>query len=121
MPLTITNFTGDGIKDDQIAGAIEVPDSGTSYSVTGTVTPAGGSAVAMTGSPLTAPSPPGSGNIYWIIQVNTTTGALSIKQNTSGPAPTPDAGNDVIFTQTLPAGLTDPADDPNADVTPDDY
>lgn len=120
MPLTITNFTGDGVGSDAIHCSIEVPDSGTSYVVTGTVTPKGGSAVSMTGSPLTAPSPPGSGSIYWIIQVNTTTGALSIKQNGVGPAPTPDAGNDTIFTQTLPTGTTDPML-VTSDLTPDTY
>lgn len=120
MPLTIGNLTGDGLTSDLIACSIEIPDSGTSYLVTGSVTPKGGTAQAMTGSPITAPTPPGSGNIYWIIQVNTSTGALSIKQNTTGPAPSPDAGNDTIFTQTLASGVTDPAL-VATDVTPDDF
>ncbi len=109
MSMTIANLTGDGIASDKIACAIELPDSGTSYLVAGTVQPVGGTQVTITGSPVTAPTPPGSGYINWIIQVNVTTGALSIKQAANVPAPAPDAGNDVIFTQTLNAGAVDPA------------
>lgn len=119
MPVTISNYTGDGVNDPIIATAIGLPDSGTSVSILGTVTPTGAAAITITGSPLTAPTPPGSGSIYWIIQVNTTTGVATVKQSTSA-VPVADAGNLVVFTQTLVPGASDPALVATS-VTPDTY
>lgn len=119
MPITISNYTGDAVLTNQVATSIELPDSGTSVTITGTVTSAGGSQVSVTGSPLTAPAAPGSGSIYWVIQVNLSTGAATIKQSTSS-MPTADAGNIVVFQQTLVSGNTDSAL-VATDVTPDTY
>jgi len=119
VPLTISNWTGDG-PEPIITTAIELPDSGTSVIITGAVTPQGGGVpVAVTGSPLAAPAPPGSGSVFWVIQVNTTTGAASVKQSTSS-MPTADAGNVVVFQQTLVPTSTDEAL-VATDVTPDTY
>lgn len=119
MPLTISNWTGDG-PEPIISTMIELPDSGQSVIIAGTVTPQGGGpAVNVTGSPLTAPAPPGSGSIFWVIQVNTTTGAASIKQSTVS-MPVADSGNVVVFQQTLVPASTDEAL-VATDVTPDTY
>jgi hypothetical protein len=119
VPLTISNWTGDG-PEPIIATAIELPDSGTSVIITGTVTAQGGGpAVPVTGSPLAAPAPPGSGSVFWIIQVNTTTGAATVKQSTVS-MPAPDPGNVMVFQQTLVPASTDEAL-VATDVTPDTY
>jgi hypothetical protein len=102
MPQTITNNTGDGVIADQIASNIQMPDTGSSVLVGGQVHKVGNPAVAITGSPLTFPAAPGSGIINVIVQVNWTTGAASIKQNTTpGVFPTVDAGNIQIFQTVL--------------------
>lgn len=100
MPLTISNFTGDGIATPQVSVSIEMPDSGTSYLIGGLVDPVAGGPIAVSGSPITAPAVPGSGTVYWIIQVDTTTGTATVKSSTSA-IPVPDAGNITVFTQTL--------------------
>jgi hypothetical protein len=117
MPLTISNWTGDGVKDPIIATSIQLPDSGTSVIIDGAVTPTGGPAVTVTGSPLTAPAAPGSGSVYWIIQVNTSTGAATVKQSTVA-MPAADSGNQIVFAQTLIPATTDEAANAT-DVTPD--
>jgi len=118
MPITTSSTTGDGVLSDYLDYDIEIPDSGTSVSVSGTVQPAGGVAAPMTGSPVTIPAAPGSGSLYYIVQVNKLTGALSVKQSAS-LVPAADAGNEAIFTQTLLPSSTDPALTP--DTTPDNY
>ncbi len=119
MPLTISNTTGDGITVDYIDCDIELPDSGSIILFGGPLQPSGGVKVSITGSPLTSPTPPGSGFIYWIIQVHTLTGLATIKQSTSS-MPTPDASNDTIFQQTMGAGSTNEAL-VATNVTPDTY
>lgn len=107
--MTVSNATGDGINDVRIVASIELPDSGTSVTVGGTVLdPAVGTVQAITGSPVTIPAAPGSGSIYYVIQVATATGAATVKQSTTA-MPTSDAGNVVIFQQTLGTTNTDPA------------
>ena len=116
MSMTITNAPA----DNKWQASIQLPDSGTTCNVTGCINPSGidGSTdTAMTGSPLTMPTPPGSGSIYWLIEVNTTTGALDILQSTSA-MPTNTGGCITIFQQTLTASTTDPAENAT-DVTPD--
>jgi hypothetical protein len=117
MPLTISNWTGDGVKDPVIATSIQLPDSGTSVIIAGSVTPTGGQPVTVTGSPVTAPAPPGSGSVYWIIQVNTATGAATVKQSAVAMSAA-DSGNQIVFAQTLVPGTTDEAANAT-DVTPD--
>jgi len=118
MGLTITNCPA----DNTFQATIALPDSGTSVSVTGCCNPSGVDGLtdtAFTGSPLTAPTPPGSGIINWLIEFNTSTGALDILQNTTpGTFPTNTAGCQTIFQQTLSPGQTDPSLN-NTDVTPD--
>lgn len=118
MPITISNSTGDGVTSTLIQSSIELPDSGTNVLLAGTVQAPGGTAMVITGSPLTMPVAPGSGSTYWIIQVNTNTGAASIKQSTSG-MPLADPNNMIISSQTLVPGNTDPA--LVQDASPDTY
>lgn len=116
MSMTVSNFP----SDNTWTASIELPDSGTAITVTGAINPSGIDGLtdtAMTGSPLTAPSPPGSGSIYWLIEVNTSTGALDILQSTSA-FPSNSAGCVTIFQQTLTSSTTDPALNPT-DITPD--
>ena len=119
MPLTISNTTGDGALDPYIDSAIELPDTGTSVTVTGTVRPAGGVSAVLNGSPLTSPAPPASGLVYWLIEANLTTGALTVLQSASA-MPAVDTGCVLLFQQTLSPGATDAALVPT-DVTPDTY
>lgn len=119
MSTTISNIPGDGT----FQANIELLDSGTSAIVQGALWPGAtgnpNTETAMTGSPITTPTPPGAGLVYWIIQVDTLTvpGAVSVKQSTVA-MPVSDAGNILIFQQTLAPGNTDPAL-VATDVTPD--
>lgn len=96
--LQCTTGDPDMIKDVFCACAIGLPGttSPTTVTLDGNVGPIGGPLVAISGSPLTGPSIPGSGSTYWIIEVNTSTGAAQVKTSSSA-TPTPDAGNIVIF------------------------
>lgn len=125
MPLTIINRSGDAVHDTFLDTVVVLPDSGGSVSVSGAVQPAGaGALVPITGSPLTAPSVPGSGSTYWNIQVDAITGAASVQQsNSADPAAllssdgvTPQA---VIFRQTLAAGSSSSSLDADTSSTPD--
>jgi len=116
MPITISSTTGDGQLTAYLDYDIEIPDSGQSVSITGTVQAVGQPAQPMTGSPVTIPALPASGSLYYIIQASFATGALTLKQSAAA-MPTADAGNEAIFTQTLTPATTDPALDPAT--TPD--
>lgn len=113
MSMTVSNIPQDGTFQAQIL----LPDSGTTVYVSGACSPGTSSEVDFTGSPVTIPSPPGSGLIYYIIEANITTGALQVKQSTSA-FPTVDAGNLLIYQDIVAPSNTDPALDPNL-VTPD--
>jgi hypothetical protein len=113
MAMTVSNNPQDGSFQAEIA----LPDSGTSVAVAGAINPSTPGEVDFTGSPVTIPSPPGSGLIYYIIEASTTTGALQVKQSTSA-FPTADAGNIIIYEDIVAPSNTDPALDPNL-VTPD--
>lgn len=117
MPLTISNSTGDGVNDILIRASVEFPDSGTTVNVDGQVQPIGGSLVTITGN-VTIPAAPISGSIFYIIEANLTTGALTVVQNVSG-VPSADPNNVTLTTQTLTPTTTDPALDPV--ITPDTY
>lgn len=95
MARTIAFTTGDGITTPFITGAATLPDSGQVVNIEGSVIPLGGGEVALIGTSVTVPAPPGSGFIYWIIQSDAS-GNMTIKQSTTG-FPAPDAGNVVIF------------------------
>jgi hypothetical protein len=122
MPVTFSNLTGDGVTVAQVKTSVELPDSGTSVSICGTVTPVAGSPIAVTGSPLTMPAIPGSGTTYWNIQVDVTTGAATVQQSgTADPAPI-NGNNVVVFRQQLVAGAGAPDLDPGGqDTTPDTW
>lgn len=109
MPLTASNYSGDGVTTNKVDTYVQLPDSGTTVPVQGSVTLIGGGPAPITGSPLTMPTAPGSGSIFWNIQVDGTTGAATVQQSTTAdPAPI-NGNNVVVFRQTLLAGSTDPA------------
>lgn len=112
MPLTISNYPA----DNTFMSSIQLPDSGTSILVTGALNPSTPGEVGFTGSPVTSPVAPASGSVYWLIEVNTTTGALDMQQSTTG-FPANNAGCITIFQQTLMPTNTDPALVPTS-VTP---
>lgn len=117
--MTITNFPG----DQSFISTIQLPDTnGGNVIVTGTLNPYGSfsgypQAVAFTGSPVTAPTAPGSGSTCWLIEVNTTTGAVDVLSQAS-TFPANSAGCTTIFQQTLSSTTTDDALN-STDVTPD--
>jgi hypothetical protein len=77
----------------------------------GRVSPVSGSAlgasVAMTGLPIALPAVPGSGTVFWALQVNLATGAVTMKTSTVA-APTADTGNLVIMSHKVVNGDTVP-------------
>lgn len=119
MPLTVIDVTGDGVVADLSDVAIQLPDSGTSVTISGRVQAVGASSAAITGSPLTMPTAPASGSVFWNIQVDTVSGAASVQQSTSAdPAPISQTAR-VVFRQTLSPSSTDPALTPES--TPDSW
>lgn len=100
MPKSIIDTTGDGVIVPYVQFALTLAAAGAPIQGEGNVTPIGGSLVPLTGFPLTAPATPASGFVYWILQVNTTSGLCSIKQSTIAP-PVADAGNVAFFSQTI--------------------
>lgn len=119
MPATISNFTGDGVTAPRLDTFVQLPDTGATVLISGAVTPIGGPQVPITGSPLTMPTAPGSGSIFWNIQVDTGTGAATVQQSTlADPAPI-STTSVVVFRQTLAVGNTDAALDVAA--TPDTW
>jgi hypothetical protein len=99
---------------------VELPDTfaGQSLNASGFISPlaAGGglaAAVVLSGS-LTLPSVPGAGlSLNWIIEVNATTGVMTLKTGsaaTTGTQVTPsaDAGNVTMFVHTITNGDTVP-------------
>ena len=100
MPKTIQDTTGDGITVPFVNFALTLPDAGGSITLEGQVSPAEMPAIAITGSPLTGPAVPGAGSTWWIIQVNYTTGAATIKTSASA-TPTADANNVAIFSDVV--------------------
>lgn len=108
--ITIGNEPGDG----SFEANIQLNDAnGGSIAVVGELNPEGTyptyqQALRFTGSPLTAPTAPATGLNYWIIEVDTTSGALAIQQSVSGPpANSPNAIT--IFSQIDAPSNTDDA------------
>ncbi len=118
MPITISNQTGDGVSAPLVQSGIEIPDSGTSVLVSGQVQAPGSPAVPLTGSPVAIPAVPGTGTTFYILQANTGSGAVTVKQSSSS-MPAVDSGNVLLMSQSLVAGQADPALDQSA--TPDSY
>ena len=119
MPLTTSNYSGDGITAVKVDTYIQLPDSGTVVNVQGSVTAPGSVPATITGSPLAMPAAPGSGSTYWNIQVDTGTGVATVQQSASADPPPISATAVVIFRQTLVPSSTDPALVGSA--TPDDW
>ncbi len=118
MPLTISNTEGDGLVDTRVDYALELPDSGSTIVLNGTVQGAGGPQFAMSPTSLVMPNPPASGTIFWNLQADTTSGAVTVQQSTvADPSPI-NTNNVVIFRQQLVAANTDPALNAT-DATPD--
>lgn len=109
MPLTISNFTGDGTTAARIDCYLQLPDSGTTVTIAGSVQAVGQSQAAITGSPLAMPTAPATGQTFWNVQVDTGTGAATVQQSpTSDPALI--SGTSVeVFQQILSPTSTDPA------------
>ena len=121
MSKTTTNSTGDGITTDLLTTNVQLPDTGTTVLVSGLVQHVGFSQVVITGTSVTFPTTPVSGVVNVIIQVNYTTGAATVKSNTTaGTPPTPDAGNVQIFSTILNTTDSNLALDTD-NVTPDTY
>lgn len=122
--MTVSNRSGNGLADTFIDSHVELPDSGTSVGVGGSVQAPGLASATITGSPLTAPAVPGSGSIFWNIQVDANTGAASVQQSTSAD-PVAILSTDgitpqvIIFRQTLVAGSTSDDALQATDSTPD--
>jgi len=117
MPVTISNTTGDGLYTVYEDYDIEIPDSGGTVLIAGSVQIPGNAPVALVGSPITLPAPPASGVIYALVQANLVTGALTVKQSTIA-VPTPDPANGAVYSVTIAPSNTNLALDPNAS-TPD--
>ena len=103
MPLTRTEASGDGLTTPYVNYAIALPDTnGGAVQITGQVQQPGQAAQSITGSPLTAPTAPGSGSLYWNVNVDYTTGAASVQQSTSADPP-PTATGLILYRETLNA------------------
>ncbi|MGO9813377.1 MAG: hypothetical protein ACLP53_21755 [Isosphaeraceae bacterium] len=109
MPVTVSPVAGDGVGSPALRAIIQLPDCGNTVGVQGIyVPPSIGQIPLGIISPVTfsgtgaSPGVPGSGNNYWITELNTTTGVLSVKTSTSA-TPSPDAGNVTLFSQTIPS------------------
>lgn len=125
MSMTVTNVADSPLE--YIQAVIAFPDAGQSVQVQGIVqsrTPkqdgSGGiyPPVSITGSPVTCPAVPGSGSVFWNLQVDGVTGIVSVQQSTSADPPPITPQSVIIFRQTLtPASSADEALNPGA--TPD--
>jgi hypothetical protein len=118
MPLSISYFEGTGVSDNQIAVAVTLPDTnGGSLVVEGGVIPAGGASQKVGPTTLTLPAAPGSGSIYLNVQVDVTSGVATLQQSTTAPPVAINGNNVIVYSMTIPAGVSDDALD--AGVTPD--
>jgi len=122
MAMSIFFSEGNGVVDDQFALSLSLGDvNGGTIAVNGTVTAMGLSQVSVNAS-VSIPSAPGSGNVYYNLQVDPINGAVTMYQSTvSQPAPTV-ASNGVtlkriIYNTVINSTSTDPA--LNAGTTPD--
>lgn len=115
----MSNQSGDGVSADFIDAYLQLPDSGTSVLVTGRVQAVNFGSVNVSGSPLTIPSAPASGSVFYNIQVDSVTGLATVQQSAvTDPSPI-NAASRVVFRQTLVPTSVDPATTPEA--TPDTW
>jgi hypothetical protein len=127
MGLTISYSEGNGIADDQLNIGVQLPDTnGGNLIVIGAIAPAGSPPDSFGPTTLACPAAPGSGSIYWNVQVDpyVVGGNPSIQQSTSA-APAALASGDgvsghvqrIVYSCVLTSSTTDPALD--AGTTPD--
>ena len=120
MPKVIQFVEGNGIADDAYNLTIQIPDGNAgSARIEGTVTAMGLQQVQVAVSSTTLPGAPGSGFIYFNLQLDPTTGAVTLYQSTSAqPAAVLAADNvhycRVIYNDVLSPTSTDPAYDSGA-------
>lgn len=113
MSQTLTSRSGDGIVTTFLDITLVLPDSGQSITVIGAIGVPGNALAVFTGSPLTAPTVPGSGYTGWMIE-STPQGALTLKQSANA-IPAVDAGQTLIWqdkvqsTDSSDLALGDPA------------
>lgn len=99
---TVSISSGDGVAASLLVASFGLPGTTnpTMLTLDGNFRVVGGTLQAINGTPLTAPSIPGSGSTYWCVQVNTSSGVATIKTSSSS-YPTADAGNVVVAQQQL--------------------
>lgn len=126
MPVRYEIFTGGlplgqpAVQTPIVDLKVELPDTfaGQTLNTSGFMAPlaSGGglaAAVAISGS-ITLPSVPGGGlSLNWIIQINTSTGVISLKTGTAATTgtqvtPSADAGNTTMWVHTITNGDTIP-------------
>lgn len=123
MTLTVSNITGDGLSVPQLRFSVEQPDTypdsivfeGSIVPVPNPTTPVT-TAIPITGSPLGPISPPGSGSMYYNIQVDPGPGptfpasvAATLQSSATGdPAPITSTAL-VLYRFVIPTGSTNPA------------
>jgi hypothetical protein len=107
MPLTLSPAAGDGVLSAAWRANVQLPDSGTTITINGSYQPPllGANPPALQppvnfSGTATSPGVPGGGSNFWICQLNTSTGALTVKNSTSA-FPLPDASNVVVFQQSI--------------------
>lgn len=117
MPLTISYLEGNGQADDRLAIQVQLPDGNGGNANVGGAVQAVGQSVQTVSATLALPAAPGSGSIFFNIQVDVTSGAATLQQSTSAPPAAINGNNRIVYSQTLTPATTDPALD--AGVTPD--
>lgn len=122
MPLSLSNYSGDGQTVNMLDVDVTLPDSGTTIAITGKVQAVGQSIVLITGSPVTF-NIPGSGTNFYIVECNTTTGALTVLLSTASfAAITLDPGNVEVYRMSFASTANpDEALDASTASTPDSW
>jgi hypothetical protein len=115
--MQVVESSGDGISTDLIRITISLPNRAGSQDtmIQGYVQKVGNALVTVSGSPIALPAAPASGSVYYIVQIDwtsgtATSGQASVKVSNSG-YPSPDAGNIQVFAQTLTAANPNPGSD----------
>ena len=116
--VNIQYIEGNGTTDDRLQLIIALPDAnGGTATVTGSVQQATQLAVSVNAS-LALPAAPGSGLIFYNLQVDLVSGVVTVMQDPAVfPQPVSPTAR-VIFNQVLSPSNIDPAYDPNSS-TPD--
>lgn len=119
MPLTVQFYEGDGVNDDKYDLAIQIPDgNGGTANVSGGITPAGQALVPVNGT-CSIPAAPGSGSIFFNIQVDTgNAGAVALLQSTVSAPAVQNGTSRIVYSGTLSPTTTSDSGQ-IAGVTPD--